>query len=65
MVTAAVDQLEQPATPPFPPSGVVPFRGLVFYVAPFSYLFELPEKMYMCFRFVLTTVLLKYTLSYI
>jgi len=50
MVTASVDKPGQPATAPFPPSGVVPFRGLVFYVAPFSYLFEGPEKMYMCFR---------------
>eukprot|EP00658_Telonema_sp_P-2_P046152 TRINITY_DN3426_c0_g1_i5.p1 TRINITY_DN3426_c0_g1~~TRINITY_DN3426_c0_g1_i5.p1 ORF type:complete len:161 (+),score=32.24 TRINITY_DN3426_c0_g1_i5:375-857(+) len=34
----------------FPPSGVAPFRGLVFYAAPFSYLYEPIDEMYFGFR---------------
>jgi len=52
--TSRVTFVENAAGPvsrtPFPPCGVVPFRGLVFYAAPLCFLLNETEKIYGCFK---------------
>jgi hypothetical protein len=56
--SCATNPTQQPAAKdsPFPPCGVVPFRGLVFYAAPLCYLYKQDEepRLYSTFRALYT-----------